>query len=247
MSVRTWILLGIAVVSSALMPHAMADEKCKHQAEVNDDPAARQLLKAAHELRHVWRNFPGFAARLTFTEDEKTLQGEVIVTLQEVRVTLPDSGAEKKVTEMLRSLVAHRSPVPFEQSAGKYPIAFGDADDHPMGRLVRLGDPFRSAYRIKDGHIRQVIRHLGDTTMIITVLEETKTDEGWLPKHFTVAWWSKDGTLQRVETFTDRYVKVGNFWLPAERRVLTASKGGLTVTILRLDEHRLLNAERAVR
>jgi hypothetical protein len=241
------MLMGIIVASLVWAFHAMADKKCDHQAEVNDDPAARQLLKAAHELRYVWRNFPGFTARLTFVEDEKTLQGEAAVTLQEVRVNLPDPTAQKKVTEMLRSLVAHRSPASFEQGAGKYPIAFGDADDHPMGRLVRLGDSFRSAYRVKDGHIRQVVRHLGDTTMTITVLEETKTDEGWLPKHFTVAWWHNDGTLQRVDTFTDRYIKVGDFWLPAERQLLSAKQGGLTVTILRLDEHRLLSVERAAR
>jgi hypothetical protein len=68
-----------------------------------------------------------------------------------------------------------------------------------------------------------------------------------LPKHFTVAWWHNDGTLQRVDTFTDRYIKVGDFWLPAERQLISAKQGGLTVTILRLDEHRLLSVERAGR
>lgn len=230
------LVLGLAALT------VLADER-----RIVDDPAARQLLKAAHEVRHVWRNFPGFTAQLTVIHDGQTMHGAVtVVGTREVQVQLPnaDEKARRAVTEMLKSLVAHRAAVPFEQGVGKFAIAFGAPDNNPLGRLVLLDDSFRSAYRIQDGHIRQVIRHLGDTKMTITILEEVPTEDGWLPKHFTVAWWRDNGTLMQVDTFVDRYVKVGAFWLPAERQVFSARNGQLAVTILQLNGHRLLDTPR---
>ncbi|GBD00159.1 hypothetical protein HRbin17_02696 [bacterium HR17] len=242
------VRLGFGLFTNALMLVLAAWTVFADEQQVVDDPAARQFLKAAHEARHVWHNFPGFTAQLTFVQDGHAVQGTVtVIGTHEVQVQIADEKARRAVTEMLRSLVAHRSAVPFEQGPGKYPIAFGTPDQHPLGQLVRLGDSFRSAYRIKDGHIRQVIRHLGDKRMTITVLEETPTDDGWLPHHFTVAWWRDDGTLLRVDAFSDRYVKVGSFWLPAQRRVVTAAQGQLSTTVLQLERHRLLEARRSQR
>jgi hypothetical protein len=82
---------------------------------------------------------------------------------------------------------------------------------------------------------------MGGRNMTITVLENTKNADGkQLPQSYTVQYWSaQDGTLERSESFSIRWTRVGRFDLPASLTVTSASKAGMTVRMIRFTKHSL--------
>ena len=57
-----------------------------------------------------------------------------------------------------------------------------DDDDHPLGRLLTFqGGRFASSYRVKDGQITRVNRHMGRRNMTITVLDNDANADGQVP------------------------------------------------------------------
>jgi hypothetical protein len=73
------------------------------------------------------------------------------------------------------------------------------------------------------------------------VLDDVRNAEGkQLPQSFTVQYWNADnGELDRTESISNRWTRVGRYDLPASITVRTASKAGLTVRNLQLAKHKL--------
>jgi hypothetical protein len=107
--------------------------------------------------------------------------------------------------------------------------------------LIFDGGQFASSYRVRDDRITVVNRNLGKHNMTITVLDDVRNAEGkQLPQSYTVQYWkADDGALERTESISNRWTRVGHYDLPASVTVSTASKAGLTVRTLQLAKHKL--------
>lgn len=234
---RTFCLLLIlvsAITCSAQEPQA--------------DPKARALLREAYERRYRWdAAFPGFAGKISVAYQGMERAGTARVTAASApEVTLPDTRAATWARDALRALALPLRHAPFEEGDGKYPVTFGPADTHPSGRALRLHDENNTLYRIRDGQVWRIEREegpAGDARDRVTLdfLDFARTEEGLLlPRSFTIAH-REAGTsrLQRTETISDTYQRVGDYYLPYTRREVVAEDGGAEVRWLRLTELKL--------
>jgi hypothetical protein len=107
--------------------------------------------------------------------------------------------------------------------------------------LIFEGGQFASSYRVLEDRITVVNRNLGGRNMTITVLDDVRNAEGkQLPQSYTVQYWkAENGDLDRTESISNRWTRVGRYDLPSSITVRTASKAGLTVRNLVLTKHKL--------
>jgi Protein of unknown function (DUF3386) len=214
------------------------------------DPDATALFKEAITHRATWRDFPGFAAELNGHLDGRPFTGLVKVKNDgSVEIQTDDPVAKPWLQDQLGSLVMHRIAQPSSESTDAHQPSLrfaDDDDDHPLGRLLAVdGDEMGSSYRIKDQQITVVNRRMGKQNMTITVLDNDKNQDGrFLPHSYVVHYWdAATGKLNRVETFQERSQRVGSWDLPVLRSIVTASDSGLSVKVVNLSKHTLLNTK----
>lgn len=234
-----FITSGLVLTAIASPPAVPAPE--------GDDPAARALLREAYERRETWTGaFPGFEAGLTLTIDGTAHAGKVRVARGGmVAVTMDDEAAKKRAESMLQSIVVHRASSPFEQNEGRYALTFGPGESGKAGRLIQVGDETRSTYRVRDREMVQISRMAGPKLRFtIDILSSQSTDAGKvLPRVYTVTYRdAATGELNRVDTFVDRYRKVGSFYLPEERKVVESGRERSTSYSLELTAPGLLSS-----
>jgi len=205
------------------------------------------LFQKALAARGHWKDFPGFSADIQGHVDGRPFSGTVTIQAGcAVDAKIADQNALAWVQEQLESIVLHRGAGNSSRATGKSEpiIRFADNEtDHPLGRLLVFeGGRFASSYRVKDGQIKVVNRHMGKENMTITVLENKRTkDNGYLPRTYTVQYWdATKGNLKRTETIQDRWLRVGSWDLPASHTVAVASNNGLAVRTFTLSKHQLL-------
>jgi hypothetical protein len=218
-------------------------------APVANDLAAHEVMRAAHDAGYRFpAGFAGFAATITYRDDDGTATGQVAVRAP--RDLTLDIAAEEPAQAWLKqeiaSIAGHRWPTPYDAADGRWSLTLGDDADNPLGQTILVhGDPFHSSYRVRDGRISQVHRQMGGTRFSITILAHTATLDGrFLPSSFTVAYWDvEQGRLTRSDAYSDRYVEAAGVLLPAGRRVVTFSDAGQAVRELSLTSHALLTSE----
>jgi hypothetical protein len=206
------------------------------------DAEAVTSFQRALAARATWEQFPGFSADVAGNVDGRPFSGKAkIAASGEVSLELDEGVVKPWVEEQLQSLVNHRLPPPKE---GSRPVLrFGDQDKaHPLGRLLIFeGGQFASSYRVLDDRITVVNRRIGQQNMTITVLDDMRNTDGkQLPRSYTVQYWNAgDGALNRTESVSNRWTRVGRYDLPASVIVTAATKAGLSVRSIQLSKHRL--------
>lgn len=215
------------------------------QSTAEDDPQARQALEEVFGNTARWdAGFNGFTADVTVNINGKEEKGTVTVKgPKEIETTLNDEKLKEFATENLASIAMHRGPRSFDQSDGKYKLAFGDEGTHPLGRAVVMGgDGMKSFYRIKEGRIRQINRQAPHVSFSINIEDSVKNPEGkFLTKNYTVYYFNpKDKSIKNVESYTDEYTRVGGFDLPQQRRVISCEEGDVVVSTMTLENHKAL-------
>ncbi len=193
--------------------------------------SAVDALRRARQERAVWEDFPGYTTDLVVTSgDEKVTAKATIDASGVVELDMPESKLADWVEEQLSSLVQHRMP-DGEVSEGDVKWA-EENDDHPLGRLVSLGDTaFSSAYRLKDDVIMEVNRSAGPAMRFtISVLEiERNAENKYLPRAFTMNFFNaKSGALQNSLGYWNEWTRVGKFDLPKTILEVDAHPGGTT-------------------
>jgi hypothetical protein len=205
------------------------------------DDQAVSLFEQAVANRAQWGpDFPGFSAEIAGVLDGREFAGTLTVDSHgRFEVKSDDETAIPWLKDQLGSLVMHRMAPRAPES--RPVLRFADADEiHPLGRLLAYeGGRMASSYRIKDGRITSVNRHFGALNMTILPLEEERTPEGRsLPRSYLVQYWNAlNGTLDRTESVTDRWVRFGSWDLPAQHTVTTASASGLSTRSIELTNH----------
>jgi hypothetical protein len=210
------LLLGIGICFATVVATSVAAE-----------PSAAELLRGARTHRAVWEHFPGFTADATVRIDGQSEQGTVTVDEHgAVSVKVSNPKLREWAGEQVGSAVDHRMPSePVEEKP-----AFADEEiDHPLGRLIRLGDAkLESAYRIRDGVITEVNRREGPErfTISVTDIERNKEDK-YLPRSFDVTVWDTgSGQIKSSSSYLNTWKRVGNFDLPQRILEIESSSGG---------------------
>ena len=208
------------------------------------DSEAEAIMRRAHLARSGWdEGSPGFAAKISVTIDGDRVDGTVqIGPAGEVELKLPEGPAAKWAYEQLESITMHRT-------AGvkdKYDVSFADdVTSHPLGRLIKFhGGATHSVYRIKEDVITEVHRTMDKTRFTISVTEVERTPEGKVrPRHFNVSYWDNaTGQLLSNNDFSDAWVRLDKFDLPARRLLVRTAKDVRQVSEMTLSEHRLLKS-----
>jgi hypothetical protein len=215
------------------------------------DPEAVSLFEDALAARASWADdFPGFAAQLAGSVDDRPFTGNVTVRDDgTVQVEADDPVARPWLQDQLESIVMHRLAGNGGSSPdqGRPVLRFADdQDDHPLGRLLTfVGGHFASSYRVKDRQITVVNRHMGKRNMTINVLDNDKNPEGrFLPRSYLVQYWdAASGTLDHVESVQQRWKRFRSWDLPTTHTVTDASGAGFSVKSVTLSEHRLLEVK----
>ncbi|MBI1821691.1 MAG: DUF3386 family protein [Nitrospirae bacterium] len=211
---------------------------------VADDPQARDLLRRAYETTYRWsQEFKGFSSSLEVTLNGKSVKGSVTVRLpEEVKVSLGDPEIEKWAEAQIGMMATHRGHRTFDTSDGKNILTLGEADSHPLGRLVLIhGDGLNSRYRVKDNRIVQINRNMGPVRFTINVQDSIITRDGkFLNTRYIVYYFTPKGDLKQAESFNDEPVVVNGVYLPGKRRVFFSEGGEACVKELLFSNHLLL-------
>jgi hypothetical protein len=206
------------------------------------------LLRRAHEAAYrLPVGFAGFSATVTASStasntekvDNSTSGSARLVVRGRTDLELTVDGPPDEILDWARgelaSIVGHRWATSYEEGDGRW-AKRADGDTVTM-----LDDPFDSAYRLRDNVISEVHRTVGGARFVISVSGRQHTSDGrYLPAHFTVFHWSGDpARVTRADQFTDAFVEVDGVYLPAARRVVSATDDGLTTRVLELRDHRI--------
>ncbi|MBN4054476.1 DUF3386 family protein [Nitrospira defluvii] len=218
--------------------------------DVQNDPAAKELLRQAFESTSRWgKDFPGFAADLICNDNGEIYKGSVeIKSKEELSINLEVPEGKKDLNEWVQEtigmMVVHRAWRSFEESDGKSPITFAEENnDHPLGRQLLIhSDGMASRYRIKDNRIQQISRDMGRMRFTINIEEAMKTEDGKsLTTQYVVFYFTGDNKLMKIDSFTDEYHVLDGNYLPAMRRVISSKEGKVVVRVLEFKGHRLLS------
>ncbi|MFO1045318.1 MAG: DUF3386 family protein [Planctomycetaceae bacterium] len=210
------------------------------------DADAVAMFEKAIAARGAWKDFPGFTSAISVYLDGRRHNGTVTVKSDgEVSFgaepAFEDEAAREWVRDQLHSMVIHRVPSSGIRSTPV--LSFADTDkDNPLGRLLTFhGGRFASTYRIRDDEIIVVNRNLGRENMSLQMLESERNSEGKvLPRAYLVQYRDADtGAISRVETFRNRWQRVGTFDLPESIGQTISAAGGVSVRSLKLTSIKL--------
>src|SRR5262245_4021724 len=204
-------LLAISAQAQTAISSSQSETK-------SSDPAAANLLKDARDvIQNFPSNFAGATTEIVFNENGKIVKGSLSYEagkVVELKIEGLDNDTKKWLSDQMQSVIVHRRGRDFAQGDGRYAITFGADDNSPAGRLLLLGDPGKSSYRVRNKQIAQIDRTLGNDHFTITVLETTKTPEGkFLPRHFSVSHFdASTGAIKYIEAFSDEYKLIDGAW-----------------------------------
>ncbi|HSI86213.1 MAG: DUF3386 family protein [Candidatus Methylacidiphilales bacterium] len=211
------------------------------------DTYANALLQEARAHVYYWpSNFPGFEATLLLLDGTERHYGELhAVNARNIRMEA--SGAGEELTTWARSqieeLIAHRENPAVSQMASKAGATRGDLHAVYGTRISFTGDRMQSYYRVSDHKIVEIGRSYGQQRFVIHIDEHQECDGRFAASHYTVFYFDKTtDVLTKVETYLDRYARVGDYFLPTERRFTEAVNGRLHTRALLMQGLRLLSA-----
>ncbi|MER3414003.1 MAG: hypothetical protein C4341_07170 [Armatimonadota bacterium] len=205
---------------------------------------AREALKHAAEARYVLpSDLSALYAKFVITDHEGDLSGSIAWTKAEgLEVSVAGTGERAEdYQRRVESLIQHRLPSDFEQGDGKHNLTW-TGKDNLIGKQIALNDAMNSMYRVNGGSIVEVDRTLGDTRLIVSVVDVEKLTNGKnLPKAMVVSYFdAASGALKRTETIVDTYKDRNGVLVPSSRRVYVSERGTvrafeITLSDLRLD------------
>jgi hypothetical protein len=220
--------------------------------EVVDDPAARALVKNAHERMYKWpAGFGGYRAEVTLNDEGFIAKGVVrLIPRKDAVVEL--SGADPVLQEWVRERLwtqgMHLAHSPFEEGDGRYVLSFDSADDqarpHPRGRRVFLtGGRLESWYRVKDEQYTQIGRISPMTERRVNTIEryDLAPDGRQYSSHYVMTYFTLDGqAVIGMESYVNEYRDVNGIWLPRQRRISYGDQGLVRTRTIELSNHEVL-------
>ncbi len=229
---------SVVLVMASTLPFVLADDLRSTKLVT-----ASELLQLARENREVFsEDFPGFRSRVTVRFDGLAFHGTCSFSPPgDLEFTFRKGAVPDVVEATVRSMLMHRVP---SSRASVEGASYGEPDEHPLGRKIRLDDKYESTYRIKDDRILQVNRSLGEIRRVLTVLETTTTASGrYLPRHvFAVLFDQTSGDVREAWTYISRFQQVSGEYLPLSRHVIRTSDGRTTALLVEWRDIEMLDS-----
>ncbi|AHB89469.1 protein of unknown function DUF3386 [Thermosynechococcus sp. NK55a] len=206
---------------------------------------AQALFRAAYENRYTWdENFPGFTAKVTLIEGDRTYQGQVKVSRDySVEVSgIEDEHIRESLYNQLRDVIVHRKRNSFEAAHGKNTFQIGQTDASGAVEILVSGDAMGSNYKVRDNQIVYVSRVMGRVAFAITHQEALDTGSGYISTNYVAVFRNpQTNEVVRQMAFEDTYVPVGNYYLMSRQVVHTHENGQTSTVEIRFDDLQLLD------
>ncbi|WP_298615307.1 DUF3386 domain-containing protein [uncultured Thermosynechococcus sp.] len=205
---------------------------------------AEALFRAAYENRYTWdENFPGFTAKVTLIEGDRSYQGQVKVSRDyTVEVSgIEDEQVRESLYNQLRDVIVHRKRNSFEAAHGKNTFQVGETDASGAVEILVSGDAMGSNYKVRDNQIVYVSRVMGRVAFAITHREALETGAGYISTNYVAVFRNpQTNEVLRQMEFEDTYVPVGNYYLMSRQVVHTHENGQTSTVEIRFDDLQLL-------
>lgn len=234
---------------------AKADKPEKPAAKA--DPRAMALMDEAIRNRYMWSpSVTGVSGKFVYEADGRRAEGSfnsvlrkrggLTITVDKV-TDLPSATPDPKaaapadaVKGHIGSLILHRTPAPAGAPArAQDPMTVVVEDEERGPLLLVLGDPLASSYRVKDGRLVQVNRHMGEQRFSIDVTGfATVSDGRGFTTAYTITWWDAvTGKRAERQTYTaDGLFDQGGQVFPKSEKVVTEKDGKTTVMTMRYSD-----------
>lgn len=191
--------------------------------------SAQKLFRNAYENRYTWNdNFPGYTATVDFKQGKDKYTGSVRVNPDlSVEVTgIKDEAASQTVKNQLLMLAVHRKRSPFEVTHKNKTFKFDSANKSGVMEVIEEGGKSAARYQIANNQIIQVSRLLGPHAVVVKTLGTETTPEGYIATKYQSTFRNaKTNQLIGLETSSDSYNKVGDYYLPI-RQVVEHTEDG---------------------
>lgn len=206
---------------------------------------AEALFRAAYENRYTWdEKFPGFTAKVTLIDGDRTYQGQVKVSRDySVEVNgIDDEQVRESLYNQLRDVIVHRKRNSFEAAHGKNTFQAGETDASGAVEILVSGDAMGSNYKVRDNQIVYVSRVMGRVAFAITHREALDTGAGYISTNYVAVFRNpQTNEVLRQMEFEDTYVPVGNYYLMSRQVVRTHENGQTSTVEIRFDDLQLLD------
>ena len=194
-----------------------------------ESKGARAQMRKAHESQYTWdKKFPGFTADFTFTHDHSpTVVGKLRVTrAYQIEVVCADASVKAAVHAEASQFVSYRQSKSFEELYGTAQIGFGEINDQTTEIIVSDDTAAGSSFLLRDREILRISRSYGRVRFVNQVTSLKTEDNRFIANQAELNFYSNEtGTLVGQSKYTDRYEKVGAYWLPLERLKEEFAKG----------------------
>jgi hypothetical protein len=206
---------------------------------VPENNKARTQLRRAHESQYTWdKKFPGFTAEYSYTRDNSTpVTGTLRITRAlQVEVVCADPTVKAAVHAEASQFVSYRQSKAFDEEYGAAQIGFGDINDQMTEIIVSDDTVSGSSFLLRDREITRISRSYGRVRFVNQLASLKADDHRFIPNQAELTYYSNEtGALVGQSKYTDRYEKVGAYWLPLERRKeeFAKAKASQSVLVLR--------------
>ncbi len=189
----------------------------------------KDAFKTAFENRYTWEpDFYGYQGKCIFEENDRIHQGifKVNADLKAHVEGIVDESIQKAISSQLWEVSIHRVRRSFEEVHGQNTFTAGKSN--AIGTEVIVGGKNAGdKYRIKNGVVSMVHRHIHGTLIIIITKNTIDTGNGYLAKTYNSQYFdpSTETPSSGVSSFTDTFIplKDSGTWVLTERMVKTDS------------------------
>lgn len=150
--------------------------------------SARELFRSAYENRYTWDlQFPGYTAVVELKHGQESYKGRIRVNPDmSVEVTnINEEDARQAVEDQVRMSNIHRRRIPFEVAHKNSTFKLGTTDTTGAVEIFeQYADKTEAHYKVFKQQLMQVNRVLGQTAVIVNVLNSEVTPEDYLATHY---------------------------------------------------------------
>ncbi len=196
--------------------------------------SAQDLFRAAYENRYTWdAQFPGYTADVTYTQDDKVITGQAVVSgnMKAEVLNVTDEDAQKAIHGQLWEIAIHRVRRSFEDTHSKNTFDYGETDESGAVELIMGGKSEGDRYKVRNNEVCLVHRNIHGVFVTINTFSSHDTGEGYLSHRYDSVYHDPATGEQKggKSLFEDTYEKVGQYWILNHRVIETEAEDGTVI------------------
>ncbi|MBD2213310.1 DUF3386 domain-containing protein [Nostoc linckia FACHB-104] len=195
--------------------------------------SAQELFRAAYENRYTWdKNFPGYAADITFKHDGQVTTAKVVVNanLKAEVSDVENEEAKQAIHHQAWEIAIHRVRRSFEDTHGANSFSYGATEENGAVEILVGGKAEGDKYKVRNNEVSHVHRLIHGTFVTIDTFSSHQTGEGYLSHTYDSVYHDPATGQQKGgrSEFTDEYEKVGKYFILNRREIKTETAGEIS-------------------